>query len=104
METQRDTIFIPNFPRTLTPDELREVFSQIGIIKVRYHYFNSSDIFNENFCYSFDRMIEKQVHQKFGFIKSKQLVKAKVKQQLLMKMKNINWYNGKLLLQSFYLR
>jgi len=32
-------------------------------------------------------MIEKQMHQKFGFIKIKQLEKVKVKQQLLTKMK-----------------
>jgi hypothetical protein len=32
-------------------------------------------------------MIERQVHQKFGFIKTKPPEKVKVKQQLLMKMK-----------------
>jgi hypothetical protein len=32
-------------------------------------------------------MIERQVHQKFGFIKIKQLEKVKVKQRLHMKMK-----------------
>jgi hypothetical protein len=32
-------------------------------------------------------MIERQEHQKFGFIKTKQLEKVKVKQQLLMMMK-----------------
>jgi hypothetical protein len=32
-------------------------------------------------------MIKKQVHQKFGFIKIKQLEKVKVKLQLLMMMK-----------------
>jgi RNA recognition motif-containing protein len=101
METQRDTIFIQNFAPTITPDGLKEFFSQIGIIKVRYHYLNSFDIFNENLCYSFDRMIEKQMHQKFRFIKTKQLVTTKVKQELLMKMKSINWYNGKLLLSYF---
>lgn len=36
METQRDTIFIQNLPKTVTSAELIEVFSQIGIIKVRY--------------------------------------------------------------------
>jgi RNA recognition motif-containing protein len=41
METQRDTIFIQNLPRNVTPDELRDVFSQIGMIKVRYHSINS---------------------------------------------------------------
>jgi RNA recognition motif-containing protein len=55
METQRDTIFIQNFAPTVTRDGLKEFFSQIGIIKVRYHYLNSFDIFNENLCYSFDR-------------------------------------------------
>ncbi len=38
------------------------------------------------FCL-FDRMIEKQVYQKFGFIKIKQLEKEKVKQQSHMKIK-----------------
>jgi RNA recognition motif-containing protein len=42
METQRDTIFIQNLPRGVTTDELRDVFSQIGMIKVRY-FFNSFD-------------------------------------------------------------
>jgi RNA-binding protein FUS len=37
METQRDTIFIQNLPRNVTSDELREVFSQIGMIKLRYY-------------------------------------------------------------------
>jgi hypothetical protein len=32
-------------------------------------------------------MIEKQVHQKFGFIKTRPPEKVKVKQQLLMTMK-----------------
>ncbi len=41
METQRDTIFIQNLPRNVTPDELKDVFSQIGMIKVRYYSFNS---------------------------------------------------------------
>jgi hypothetical protein len=36
METQRDTIFIQNLPRGVTPAELKDVFSQIGIIKVKY--------------------------------------------------------------------
>ena len=35
METQRDTIFIQNLPRNVTSDELRDVFSQIGVIKVK---------------------------------------------------------------------
>ena len=35
METQYDTIFIQNLPKTVTVDELKDVFSQIGIIKVR---------------------------------------------------------------------
>jgi len=34
LETQRDTIFIQNLPRHVTPDELKDVFSQIGVIKV----------------------------------------------------------------------
>ena len=34
METQHDTIFIQNLPRGVTTDELREVFAQIGVIKV----------------------------------------------------------------------
>jgi RNA recognition motif-containing protein len=38
METQRDTIFIQSLPRNVTTDELRDVFSQIGIIKVRYYF------------------------------------------------------------------
>jgi len=33
METQYDTIFIQNLPRNVTPSELKDVFSQIGIIK-----------------------------------------------------------------------
>ncbi|CAF5065376.1 unnamed protein product, partial [Rotaria magnacalcarata] len=33
METQRDTIFIQNLPRNVTTEELKEVFSQIGVIK-----------------------------------------------------------------------
>ena len=37
METQRDTIFIQNLPRSVTADELRDVFSQIGMIKVKCH-------------------------------------------------------------------
>ena len=36
METQRDTIFIQNLPRGVTTDELKDVFSQIGIIKVNF--------------------------------------------------------------------
>jgi RNA recognition motif-containing protein len=36
VETQRDTIFIQNLPRTVTPSELKDVFSQIGMIKVKY--------------------------------------------------------------------
>ena len=71
---------------------------EIGIIKVRYHYLIVL-IYLMKICVT--RMIEKQVHRKFGFLKTKQLVKAKVKQQLLMKMKNINWYNGKLLFSLF---
>lgn len=39
METQRDTIFIQNLPRNVTMDELRTVFSQIGVIKVRFYFF-----------------------------------------------------------------
>ena len=34
METQHDTIFIQNLPRGVTTDELKEVFAQIGVIKV----------------------------------------------------------------------
>jgi RNA recognition motif-containing protein len=34
LETQRDTIFIQNLPRNVTVDQLKDVFSQIGIIKV----------------------------------------------------------------------
>jgi RNA recognition motif-containing protein len=45
METQRDTIFIQNLPRSVTTDELRDVFSQIGMIKVRYYSFNSFNKF-----------------------------------------------------------
>ena len=37
METQPDTIFIQNLPRGVTTDELKDLFSQIGIIKVRDH-------------------------------------------------------------------
>jgi len=33
METQRDTIFIQNLPHNVAPEDLREVFSQFGIIK-----------------------------------------------------------------------
>ena len=35
LETQRDTIFIQNLPRGVTVEELKDVFSQIGIIKVK---------------------------------------------------------------------
>jgi len=35
METQRDTIFIQNLPKNVTSSQLADVFSQIGIIKVR---------------------------------------------------------------------
>ncbi len=41
METQRDTIFIQNLPRSVTAEELRDVFSQIGMIKVKYYIFES---------------------------------------------------------------
>ncbi|CAF5170234.1 unnamed protein product, partial [Rotaria sp. Silwood1] len=34
METQRDTIFIQNLPRNVTASELKDVFSQIGMIKI----------------------------------------------------------------------
>ncbi|CAF4374302.1 unnamed protein product [Rotaria socialis] len=33
METQRDTIFIQNLPKNVTVSQLKDVFSQIGIIK-----------------------------------------------------------------------
>jgi hypothetical protein len=36
LETQHDTIFIQNLPRSVTPAELKDLFSQIGVIKVRY--------------------------------------------------------------------
>jgi RNA recognition motif-containing protein len=35
-ETQRDTIFIQNLPRSVTSEEIKDAFSQIGIIKVRF--------------------------------------------------------------------
>jgi len=38
METQHDTIFIQNLPHNVAPEDLREVFSQFGIIKVRYNF------------------------------------------------------------------
>jgi RNA recognition motif-containing protein len=41
METQRDTIFIQNLPRSVTADQLRDVFSQIGMIKVRDYFFSN---------------------------------------------------------------
>ena len=37
LETQRDTIFIQNLPRNVTSEQLRDVFSQIGVIKVGYY-------------------------------------------------------------------
>jgi RNA recognition motif-containing protein len=45
METQHDTIFIQNLPRTASVDDLKDVFSQIGVIKVKYGYF-VCDIFD----------------------------------------------------------
>jgi RNA recognition motif-containing protein len=36
IETQRDTIFIQNLPRNVTPTDLKDAFSQIGVIKVRF--------------------------------------------------------------------
>lgn len=84
METQRDTIFIQNLPRSVTADELNEVFRQIGMIKVGYYFSIDS---NRTCIFLFDRMIKRRVHQKFGFIKTKQPEKVKVKQQLLMMMK-----------------
>jgi hypothetical protein len=36
IEIQRDTIFIQNLPRNVTAADLKDVFSQIGVIKVRY--------------------------------------------------------------------
>jgi hypothetical protein len=36
METQRDTIFIQNLPKGVSSSDLKDVFSQIGIIKVKY--------------------------------------------------------------------
>ncbi len=52
LETQRDTIFIQNLPRDVTSDQLRDVFSQIGMIKVRYHSFKSLNRFCENLYFS----------------------------------------------------
>lgn len=45
METQRDTIFVQNLPRGVTPDELRDVFSQIGVIKVEYRVCRSKILY-----------------------------------------------------------
>lgn len=42
METQRDTIFIQNLPRDVTNDQLRDTFSQIGVIKVKFHSYHNS--------------------------------------------------------------
>ena len=36
LETQYDTIFIQNLPRNVTAFELKNVFSQIGMIRVGY--------------------------------------------------------------------
>ena len=43
METQRDTIFIQNLPRSVTADELKDVFSQIGVIKVNCRALRSTN-------------------------------------------------------------
>lgn len=47
METQHDTIFVQNLPKNVTVDELKDVFSQIGIIKVKFSDFNV--VFKTNF-------------------------------------------------------
>jgi len=43
METQYDTIFIQNLPRNVTTDELKNVFSQIGMIKVTFSFVDLCD-------------------------------------------------------------
>ena len=52
METQPDTIFIQNLPRGVTTDELKDLFSQIGIIKVRDHSLFALNVSIKNVCFS----------------------------------------------------
>ena len=84
METQRDTIFIQNLPRGVSTDELKDVFSQIGIIKVN---FARCTWLHKNFSRCLNRKIKRQVDLRFGSIKTKPPAKAKVKRQLPTKTK-----------------